>query len=64
MVNYEQFGFTVVPACTPDYTQKLTEAQAKAIKHSRDHPDMLAERYGISRRTVYDVQHGVSWKHI
>lgn len=43
---------------------KLTESAVRAILASSLSHVALAERYGVSRRAIYDVRSGRTWKHI
>jgi hypothetical protein len=43
---------------------KLTEEQAKAIKHSESRAHWLATLYGVSTNTIYDIKNGRRWKHV
>lgn len=45
---------------------KLTTAEATAILHRRGVGTIseLAAQYGVSRRTVSDIQEGKTWKHL
>jgi hypothetical protein len=41
---------------------KLTHAQVREIRASSDDALILAERYRVSRDTIYNVRSGYSWK--
>lgn len=41
---------------------KLTQSDALAIRESTEGALELANRYGVSRSSVYDIRHGRSWK--
>lgn len=45
---------------------KLTERQVRAIilSKGRGCPAVLAARYGVSVKTIYQIREGTSWKHI
>lgn len=43
---------------------KLTEDDVREIRSSHETPLALAVRYGIARRTIYNVLNGRIWKHI
>lgn len=43
---------------------KLTEGQARLILLDKSCADSIADAFGISRATVYDVKSGRSWKHL
>lgn len=44
------------------YNSKLTAATAANIRASDEHYSVLAARYGVSSRTIYDVRQGRTWK--
>jgi hypothetical protein len=39
----------------------LTVAQAEAIRNGSENAAALAERYGVSKSTIYDIRSGRSW---
>lgn len=43
---------------------KLTEADARAIRCSREPTRVLVKRYGISDSAVRQIRNGRSWKHL
>lgn len=43
---------------------KLTEADVIAIRESDKPQAVLAERYGLSRVSICDIQLGRTWKHL
>lgn len=43
---------------------KLTEKQVREIRASKDKPQHIAERFGISRRQVRDIRAMLSWRHL
>ena len=42
----------------------LTEAQALEIRSSKVDRNILAEKYKISKSTIYDIKTGRTWKHL
>lgn len=43
---------------------KITEGDVRAIRTSEEPERVLAERHGISRRTVRDIQSRKAWAHV
>lgn len=43
---------------------KLTDEQAREIKHSKEHYKILMERYGVSKSVINKIRSGRAWKHI
>ena len=43
---------------------KITDAQALAIYLSDEHPEDLAQRYGLTRGAILSIRRKSSWKHI
>lgn len=43
---------------------KLTEVQAREIKHSKEKSKVLEARFGVSRAQVSNIRNGKSWGHI
>jgi hypothetical protein len=43
---------------------KLTEEAVRDIKTSSMNGSQLAKKYGVDRRTVYDILDGKTWKHV
>lgn len=43
---------------------KITPAQVRAIRRSKDPQRVIAARYGISQQHVSDIQTRQKWKHI
>lgn len=42
-------------------TTKLSPADVYAIRESRETDTVLAERYGLHRKSIYNVRHGITW---
>jgi hypothetical protein len=42
----------------------LTNAEARAIRNSKDTPTVLAQRYGVAKATVDSIRSGHSWRHL
>lgn len=50
-----------------NHKAKLTEDDVRQIKKEAtpDVPnDYLAERYGVSRKTIWRIRHGKGWTHV
>jgi hypothetical protein len=45
-------------------THKLAEVDVIAIRHSSEDSNVLAKRYGISRRSIDDARYGRSWVYL
>ena len=45
-------------------THKLTTTDVMAIRHSSEGSNVLAKRYGVSRRTIDDARYGHTWIHL
>lgn len=43
---------------------KLTEDQAVRIITKREDPATLANEFGVTRQTIYDIRSGIRWKHL
>lgn len=43
---------------------KLTEAQVRDIKTSKENGPSIAQRYGIGTSTVYGIRNGKRWQHL
>lgn len=46
---------------------KLTESAVKEIRASRNingYGDLLANKYGVNRQTIYDIARGKYWNHV
>lgn len=43
---------------------KLTEADVREIRASKDGCTKLARKYGVSERSILDITNGKSWKHV
>jgi hypothetical protein len=41
---------------------KLTQEQADLIRLSPDTQRVLSERYGVSKRVVWEIKRGIRWK--
>ena len=41
---------------------KLTQEQADLIRVSPDTQRVLSERYGVSKRVIWDIKNGKLWK--
>lgn len=46
------------------WAAKLTENDVREIRASSDHPQQIADRFGISRRTVRAIRAMQSWRHL
>lgn len=46
------------------HSSKLTEDQARLIKHSSEGPAALARLFGVSERAITFIKSGRNWKHI
>lgn len=47
-----------------NHEAKLSERDARAIRESPSPATVLAEHYGVSRRTVWLIRTGRAWKHL
>lgn len=54
----------LVPRGSRVGTSVLTEEAARAIKNSPLRGSALAKAYGVSRRTVWLIQKGLTWTHV
>lgn len=43
---------------------KLTEQQVREIRASEQRLVLLAAQYGVSKWTISQIRHGVTWKHV
>jgi hypothetical protein len=43
---------------------KLTEADVREIRASKEGCTKLARKYGVGERTIWDITNGRSWKHV
>lgn len=42
----------------------LTDDQVVSIYQSNEKPTVLARLYGVDRRAIYGIRHGLGWKHV
>jgi hypothetical protein len=45
-------------------SHKLTDSTVEQIRRSSENAAMLAERYGVARRTVADARARRTWRHL
>lgn len=53
-----------VPRGSAHFKARITEADVKAIRASKDSLDALAERYGLKRSGLEKIKYRITWKHI
>lgn len=46
------------------HTAKLTEAQVREIRASREDVYVLAGRYGVHKNSIYFIRNRSTWKHV
>ena len=43
---------------------KLTDEKVRAIRSTGEKPAVLAERFGVTPRTIYAARRGATWRHV
>jgi hypothetical protein len=46
------------------YAHKLNEIQVNQIRNSSEPASLMALRFGVSKRAIFMIRHGRTWKHL
>jgi transcriptional regulator with XRE-family HTH domain len=64
MRNIMKLGQSSTPKGKECWKAKLTENQVKEIFLSAEPQEILAERFGVTRTTISEIQTGKTWRHV